>query len=418
MLPVPPSTGTKPNLGTLVPHQRNPSIDDIVQSLTSSFWSLVRSAKELCDETAANATRTFDMLTKEQPPILSVIPEDLLGVIFGFINSSRDKNSFGSTCKTLCAISGAPLREHSLFFRPTFMEIGFLHKMQFNQKATTLCSTSSGIKKLPPEAIRSAEDDFYTTFKINCSFYRIDFASTNFFYFVNLVSERLSTTFKSTDGAQKEDLSTILNHFNEKIFLDIANIYASEWIKERTPNSFNKKIAQIQALFPMIDIVHVEAALRNAIGTSANREILNTLTNALLDPSSPEFKQLKETLTAELELSLDEIQHRIYELNGPNGSNGLINHAQHLMTTLIQGGFVLESERARKSYDGLCAELATLVVWTGANITGGKLHEIRTKLYHIDDEITHLSPFFAELCTEVLPDEEVARSEALHRIIS
>jgi hypothetical protein len=161
---------------------------------------------------------------------------------------------------------------------------------------------------------------------------------------------------------------------------------------------------------------YVQAAFRNALRTPANIQVMHRLADEHLDPSSSEFQDLKETLTAELEDLASRIEKRIDKLYGTEG-DGKIDRAHQLMLRHgEENGPRFES--AKKSYEKLCAELDSLAIWDSeGNLIGGLLDEVITQLDNIDHEVRKLCPFFAELSLEVLPGEEMTRSEALHLVI-
>ncbi|GEM_PF-5607927 len=406
-----------PSLITQILNEETKALD-FFQNLNSLFSSMKAFAIELYED-AANGAHTFSMLINKQSPILSVIPEDLIGLLFRFIESPKDKHAFGLTCKTLCAISATLPMEIS--FCPgrvlklrNFVEMGFLHRMKFTERANQLCSAIRETKIQSSCALTTAENDLYKAFKICSLPYHGCPNSSDFPFLVRMIRENLSKALESIPGVQREDHlhESILNHFNEKVFLDAVADFASSPITKMTPHYFLKAVAELQAFCPILNIVSIEAILRNAIRTTQS-DALNRL--AKLDTSSPEFEGLKQTIISELTELLAVTHSRMMELVGATGQNGKIHEAQKLMRAVEPDG--LDAENAIKAFGDLMAELASLCCWDNGYIVGGKEYEIRGKLDNPDAAVLGLCPFFAELNLEVLPGEEETRSKALHRII-
>ena len=196
--------------------------------------------------------------------------------------------------------------------------------------------------------------------------------------------------------------------------MDIVQAYAHQPIAAITPASFKANVAELKALCPNISIATIECALREVIRTH-HRDEMGVLAAQYLDhsPCNPNVEKLKCNLRAELMCSLAKTQGKIKELCGDN-FNGTINTAYQMMLaaevklgaalsalqTVLGGPVALKDvlsfdipntvgtdetkeahahlivanntfEAAKSQFEHLRAELDTLVVWIGNNITGG-----------------------------------------------
>lgn len=193
----------------------------------------------------------------------------------------------------------------------------------------------------------------------------------------------------------------------------------------------------------------IEGTLRNFLATDANKIVMTVLSTEYLDVSATnrKFKKIQKALEVELHASKNEVDARIVEICGPNGNDGKIHEAYHAcrasddalaanFCALTNSNlFNTDTEMAHqanlhayrkhasavKIYNHLCAELNTLIIWTGAQITGGKIFELQRD---IADPVgaarrhsTKIGNFFAELSQDVQIDQFRERSKILNTIL-
>lgn len=213
-----------------------------------------------------------------------------------------------------------------------------------------------------------------------------------------------------------------------------------------TIDGFKKTVEALFAFFPKSNSSVIEGSLRCSIATDKNKQKMKMLSAEYLDTTAinPKVDEIKPALNIELCASQAAILKRIPEICGPNGHDGKIQEARLAMdhaglayhSHISFSGALKQLDKdspeminlrkkfASTSFEfySLHNELNTLAVWTGNNITGGKLLEVDEDLADLDGaarrRATQIGDFFAELCQSVSPDQLLECSQRLNAIIN
>jgi len=239
--------------------------------------------------------------------------------------------------------------------------------------------------------------------------------------------------------------SLSLNSLYPKIFHLKSKNFVSLPCTSITICGFKKTVETLCAFFPNSNSPIIEGSLRRPIATDMNKQAMTALSAEYLDitAANPKVEEIKRTLHIELCASRDAIAKRLPELWGPNGNDGKIQQAylaiedaRIMYSSHISFEIALKQlennpelitlrdnyKYAIATYTNLYNEQKILAIWTGNNITGGKLYGVLRDLADLDGAArrpaTQIGDFFAELCQDVSPDQLIECSERLNAIIN
>ncbi len=258
---------------------------------------------------------------------------------------------------------------------------------------------------------------------------------------------------------------------NSKPFQIYAHAYAFASLPASsiTINSYKRKVAELELIFPNLSRTEIEIRLRQAIKAKHTGTAFADLAANFADVTSLEFQVLRVQLRNELDIKKIDLELELGALCGPNGYDGTVHaawlvldtaqrelaQAETKLTTEFEKAFpgvsvtytatelaklnfaahpdliaaqdaykakVAEAEAAQNAFDKITARLNTLGQWTSGMLTGGTVFDIQIMAGPgfnavVYDAACKMSNFYAELAIDVTAENEEDRFEKTPSII-
>ncbi len=245
-----------------------------------------------------------------------------------------------------------------------------------------------------------------------------------------------------------------------------ANDFASLPASSITVDSYKRKVAELEVIFPDLSRTRIEVILRQAI-LNEHKDAFAKLSECYADHFSAESRTFANNLRIQFESEKTALEMELGELCGPNGYNGTVDaawrimdhaerdleNAEHNFRSCSEKCFPIsvtcsaedlsklnfwnqelktaqefylskkaDLEQAKKEFDGVSARLNELAVWSGNQLTGGKIFDAQLKAENQYNMVIiiltfQLYDFCAELAEAVTEENEQARFEAMKSII-